>query len=160
MGLEDLIDAMASVRRSVPDALLLIVGRGTLDTELRERVAAIGLQDHVRLLGALPDAQLPLIYRAADVSVVPTLSLEGFGLTTVESLAAGTPVLVTPVGGLPEAVRDLSEALVLGLTDALRGNLRLPDAYACRRYVRERFDVPVIAAKVAQVYREAVNQCE
>jgi glycosyltransferase involved in cell wall biosynthesis len=154
----------------VPDALLLIVGRGTLDTELRERVAAIGLQDHVRLLGALPDAQLPLIYRAADVSVVPTLSLEGFGLTTVESLAAGTPVLVTPVGGLPEAVRDLSEALVLpssgmsalaaGLTDALRGNLRLPDAYACRRYVRERFDVPVIAAKVAQVYREAVNQCE
>ena len=170
MGLEDLVDAMATVRRSVPDALLLIVGRGTLDAELRERIAAIGLQDHVRLLGALPDAQLPLVYRAADLSVVPTLTLEGFGLTTVESLAAGTPVLVTPVGGLPEAVRELSEALVLpasgaaalaaGVTDALRGTLRLPDAEACRQYARERFDVPVIAAKVAQVYREAVNRCE
>ncbi len=67
MGLEDLVDAMATVRRSVPDALLLIVGRGTLDAELRERIAAIGLQDHVRLLGALPDARLPLVYRAADL---------------------------------------------------------------------------------------------
>jgi len=170
MGLEDLVDAMTAVRQRVPDALLLIVGRGTLDAELRERIAARGLHDHVRLLGALPDAQLPLVYRAADLSVVPTLTLEGFGLTTVESLAAGTPVLVTPVGGLPEAVRDLSEALVLpasgaaaladGLADALRGTLRLPDAEACRAYVRERFDVPVIAAKVAQVYREAVNRCE
>lgn len=169
MGLEDLVDAMKTVRQRVPDALLLIVGRGTLDTELRERIDELGLQDHVRLLGALPDAQLPLIYRAADLSVVPTLTLEGFGLTTVESLAAGTPVLVTPVGGLPEAVRELSESLVLpsggahalaaGIVDALRGTLRLPDAYACRRYAREHFDVPVIAAKVAQVYREAVNQC-
>jgi glycogen synthase len=170
MGLEDLVDAMATVRKHVPDALLLIVGRGTIEAELRERIAAIGLQHHVRMMGALPDAQLPLVYRAADLSVVPTLMLEGFGLTTVESLAAGTPVLVTPVGGLPEAVSDLSESLVLpasgvaalaaGLTDALRGTLRLPDAEACRTYARSRFDIPVIAAKTAQVYREAVNRRE
>ncbi|XXR45372.1 glycosyltransferase family 4 protein [Sorangium sp. So ce381] len=170
MGLGDLVDAMATVRKHVPDALLLIVGRGTIEAELRERIAAMGLQHHVRLMGALPDAQLPLVYRAADLSVVPTLMLEGFGLTTLESLAAGTPVLVTPVGGLPEAVSDLSGSLVLqasgvaalaaGLTDALRGTLRLPDAEACRAYARSRFDIPVIAAKTAQVYREAVNRCE
>ena len=39
--------------------------------------------------------------------------LEGFGLTTIESLASGTPVIVTPVGGLPEAVAPLSPELVL-----------------------------------------------
>ena len=50
--------------------------------------------------------------------MVPTVALEGFGLITVESLSAGTPVLVTPVGGLPEAVAGLSQDLVLPSTGA------------------------------------------
>jgi len=92
--------------------------------------------------------------------------LEGFGLTTIESLAAGTPVLVTPVGGLPEAVRDLSPSLVLrgtgpeelaaGIIHALHGRLPLPTEEACRAFVRERYDAPVIAAKVKDVYAEAL----
>ena len=68
--------------------------------------------------------QLPLAYRAADLTVVPTVALEGFGLIAVESLAAGTPVLVTPVGGLPEVVAALSPALVLAAT----GSAPLADA--------------------------------
>ena len=170
MGLEDLIDAVVKVRERVPDVLVLVVGRGTLEHELRERIDERGLQGYVRLLGALPDVQLPLAYRAADLSVVPTVQLEGFGLTTVESLAAGTPVLVTPVGGLPEAVRGLSPDLVLpatgadmlaqGMAEALRGTQRLPDAQACRAYARAHFDIPVIARKVAEVYREAVNRVD
>lgn len=85
----------------------------------------------------------------------------------MESLAAGTPVLVTPVGGLPEAVSGLSPELVLrgtgadaiaeGLDGALSGTLKLPDAEACRRYARENFDNAVIARRVAQVYDEAIR---
>lgn len=167
MGLENLVDAMFLVKQELPDALLMIAGRGPLEAALRAQIDARGLEDHVHLAGYVPEDMLPLWYAAADLSVVPTTALEGFGLTTIESLAAGTPVLVTPVGGLPEAVAPLSPDLVLpaggfhaigaGIAAALRDPGRLPDASACRAYARANFDRPVVAGKVAQVYREAIE---
>jgi len=168
MGLEDLIDAMFLVKQAVPDVLLTIAGKGPLETALRGRIAARGLTEHVKLAGFVTDAALPLWYRSADLTVVPTVALEGFGLTTAESLATGTPVLVTPVGGLPEAVAPLSEHLVLpsvgfhaigtGIVDALLSQRALPGEQDCRAYARARFDHPVIAAQVADVYREALGE--
>lgn len=162
MGLEDLIDAAREVRRRVPDALVLIAGGGKLRGELEARVTDAGLADHVRLLGFLPDDQLPLAYRAADVTVVPTVALEGFGLIVAESLASGTPALVTPVGGLPEVVEALSPSLITErtgpaaiadtLSGALKGTLRLPDAAACARFARERYSWDVVAGSVAEIY--------
>lgn len=167
MGLETLIDGMFVVKQAVPDVMLTIAGKGPLEPQLRERIDVRGLGRHVRLAGFVPDETLPLWYTAADVSVVPSLALEGFGLTTIESLAAGTPVLVTPVGGLPEAVSALSPDLVLpacgyqsignGIVEALLGMRALPDADACRTYAREHFDLSVVAAQTAQVYREAID---
>jgi glycosyltransferase involved in cell wall biosynthesis len=168
MGLEDLIDAMFIVKQAVPDVLLTIAGTGPLEAPLRARIVARGLASHVQLTGFVPDDELPLWYTAADVTVVPTVALEGFGLTTIESLASGTPVLVTPVGGLPEAVAPLSHDLVLpsggfhaigsGIADALRGERSLPDAAACRAYARARFDQSVVAGLVAKVYHEAIDE--
>ena len=162
VGLEGLIDAMVEVRKSTPEVLLLIAGRGVLAAELSARITAHGLQDHVRLLGFVPEDELPLLYRACDVSIVPSVALEGFGLPTIESLAAGTPVLVTPVGGLPETVADLDPGLVLqdasvpsladAMTWALRDLGKLPSPETCARYVREHFHWPVIARKVLAVY--------
>lgn len=167
MGLENLVDAMADLRQRVPDALCLIAGRGRLENELRARIVAAGLAEHVRLLGFVPDADLPWAYRAADVSVMPTESLEGFGLSAVESLAAGTPVLVSPVGGLPEVVRSLDASLILpdaatgtlatALMRALTDASSLPAAEACRAYA-ERFDWPVIVRQVAAVYAGAIKR--
>jgi glycosyltransferase involved in cell wall biosynthesis len=166
MGLETLLAAMKAVRARVPEVQLLIAGTGPLAAELEARVDALGLHQHVRLLGYLLDDDLPLAYRAADLTVVPTAALEGFGLITLESLAAGTPVLVTPVGGLPEAVRGLSERLVLagsdvaalvdGLGDALAGDLPLPDPAACRAYAEAHFSWPIIARQTRAVYEEAL----
>jgi len=167
MGLEDLITAMLTVRERVPEILLLIAGKGPLAEALSARVQALGLKNSVRLLGFVSDEELPLAYRAADLTVVPTVALEGFGLIAVESLAAGTPVLVTPVGGLPEVVRDLSPGLVLsatgagplseGLAQALTGGLTLPSAGACQAYARARYDWSVIAARVRGVYAEILE---
>ena len=166
MGLEDLIDAVKLLKQRVPDVLLLIAGKGRLQEELQMRINEAGLDDNVKLLGFVPDQHLAALYRAATISVVPTVALEGFGLITVESLASGTPVLVTPVGGLPEAVAGLSPDLVLpatgaaaiadGLRAALDGSLKLPDADACRAYARANFDNSVIAKRVAAVYGEAI----
>ena len=167
MGLEDLIDAMFIVRQQVPDVLLTIAGKGPLTAALQARIDYRGLSQHVRLAGFVADEALPLWYRSADVSVVPTIALEGFGLTTIESLASGTPVIVTPVGGLPEAVAPLSQELVLesggfqalgaGLAGALLGKRVLPSEAECRAYARSHFDLPVIAAQTAAVYREAID---
>ncbi|WP_176324621.1 glycosyltransferase family 4 protein, partial [Burkholderia vietnamiensis] len=115
--------------------IVLAVRRLVRRMGLEDLIDAAGLGEHVKLLGFVPDEHLAALYRAATVSVVPTVALEGFGLITVESLASGTPVLVTPVGGLPEAVSGLSEELVLGgtgtaaiaqgLDGALSGTLKL-----------------------------------
>lgn len=166
VGLESLIDAMREVRRSVADALLLIAGRGPLAGELEARIAGQGLADHARLLGFVPESELPWLYRAADLSVVPSMSLEGFGLPTIESLAAGTPVVVTPVGGLPETVLELDPVLVTAncsapaIADTLSFVLRdlggLPETETCVRFVRENFDWPVIARKVLSVYEQSM----
>lgn len=164
MGLDVLVDAMRRVVARHPDVLLLIAGRGPLHGELATRIAAHGLEANVRLLGFVADADLPLVYRAADLSVVPTQALEGFGLIALESLAAGTPVLVTPVGGLPEVAGPLSAGLVFPGSDADTMATRLvevldagtlPDAAACRAYA-EAFAWPAIAARVDAVYQEAL----
>ncbi len=166
MGLDRLIDAVAEVAVAVPDVLLCIGGTGTLRDALEAQVRERGLGRNVRFLGYVPEDEIALLYRAADLNVVPTASLEGFGLVAAEAIAAGTPSLVTPVGGLPEVVNALSPDLVMPgceaaemaahLTAALRGGLRLPGQAACENYARDRFAVDLAAARVADVYREVL----
>lgn len=166
MGLENLIAAMRAVADAHPEALLCIGGKGQLAPVLAAQVASLGLADHVKLLGFIPDDALPLAYRASDLNLVPTLALEGFGLTAVEALGAGTPSMVTPIGGLPEIVRPLAPALVLrssapddiasGLLDFLEGRIDVPDAAACRSHAA-RYAPDRIAAEIAAIYREVVR---
>ncbi|MDB5041818.1 MAG: putative glycosyl transferase, group 1 [Candidatus Eremiobacteraeota bacterium] len=163
-GIENLIDAVDALRRVIPDVLLVIAGTGPLEETFRSQVASRGLERWVHLTGFVDPRALPAIYRAADVSIVPTTSLEGFGLVALEALACGTPALVTPVSGLPDTVNMLDPALVLdgcdarslarGLSDALTGRIALPSEEACIRYVRG-FSWPAIAGRIADIYRAA-----
>jgi glycosyltransferase involved in cell wall biosynthesis len=165
VGVDTLIEAANVLRARVPDALVLIAGTGPLRAELEARVAALGLEKHVQFLGFVPDHSLPTAYRAADLTVVPTAALEGFGLITVESLAAGTPCVVTPVGGLTDVITPLAPQLVTHTTsagdigallaDALRGAIPLPTARQCESFARRDHDWPVVAARVRQVYEAA-----
>jgi glycosyltransferase involved in cell wall biosynthesis len=167
MGLPDLIAAADIIRRRCPDVLLLIGGAGRLHGELHRMIQSRGLAHQVRLLGRIADEELPLAFQAADLTIVPSVALEGFGLVVPESLAAGTPVLVTPVGGLPEAVEELSPHLVLpergaagladGMVGALNGTIPLPTAEQCRAFARTRYDWGVVAERVASIYRQAVQ---
>jgi glycosyltransferase involved in cell wall biosynthesis len=165
VGLEGLVEAMQEVRRAVPDVLLMIAGKGPLRATLEEMIDAHDLSDHVRLLGFVPEEDLAATYRAADLSVMPTTALEGFGLSAVESLAAGTPVMATPIGGLPSILEGLSPDLLFDRADpetfpdrliaALDGSLSIPDAQTCQAYAAEHFDWPVIARRTQDVYRIA-----
>jgi glycogen(starch) synthase len=167
MGLEDLITATTELRRKHPEVLVHIAGKGPIAPQLQQQIDSVGLGDHVKLLGYVSDDDLPVAYAAADISVVPTVALEGFGLIAIESLAAGTPVIVTPVGGLPEVVKNLStnlitdgtgpHALIRALGAALADPLRLPSREVCKSYTRQHFDLPVIAQKTRQVYELAAQ---
>jgi glycosyltransferase involved in cell wall biosynthesis len=167
MGLDHLITAALAVRERYPDVLILVAGHGPLATELRAQIDALGLQDNVRLLGFVADDDLPAAYRAATLTVVPTQALEGFGLIVPESLAAGTPCLVTPVGGLPAAIEGLSRDLILagteptaiahGILDALSGVTPLPDEATCREFARRHYDWPVIVGRIRAVYEASLR---
>jgi glycosyltransferase involved in cell wall biosynthesis/SAM-dependent methyltransferase len=112
MGLDTLIEATARLVRQVPDVLLLIGGAGSRRAALEAQVGSLGLDKHVTFLGFVAEGDLPRHYQAADVFVLPTRELEGFGLVTAEALACGTPVLGTPVGATPELLEPLDAGLV------------------------------------------------
>lgn len=112
MGLDLLLRAWASVQTTVADSTLLIAGEGSQREELAKLVSHLPRPESVQLLGRVDDAQLIRLYRAADCTVVPSRALEGFGLVVLESLACGTPAVVTSVGGLPDGVADLDDSLV------------------------------------------------
>ncbi|HEY9644106.1 MAG TPA: glycosyltransferase family 4 protein [Coleofasciculaceae cyanobacterium] len=161
MGLDKLLAALAQVKQSVPDVWLAIAGKGSIQADLERQVQLLGLQDNVKFLGFLPDEQLPLAYQAADLTVVPSQSLEGFGLILLESLASGTPALCTPVGGMPEVIAPFRSELVTDsievraiaerLIDFLTGAIPLPSRDACRDYACRHFDWKIIAPQVRQV---------
>lgn len=112
MGLENLIQAMVLVKQEHPDVLLLIGGQGHLKEHLQDLVFRFALTGTVKLLGLVPESRLIAYYQAADFFILPTLSLEGFGLIILEALACGCPVLGTPVGNIPYLLNPLSPDLV------------------------------------------------
>jgi glycosyltransferase involved in cell wall biosynthesis len=164
MGLENLVDAMRAVRDKEPTALLLICGKGYLLRDLQERVAEAGLEESVQLLGYIDDDLLPKYYAASDLFVLPTLSLEGFGMVTLEALACGTPVLGTNVGATPEILGELDRDLILeqpGPEYIARAILKSKAKYLapetrlrCRQHVEERYSWEAATDRVEKAMME------
>ena len=103
MGLERLLHAFTRL----PGVNLVIGGTGMLRLRLEETAARLGLTPRVRFAGFIADEQLPCFYQAADLVVLPSVALEGFGLIALEALACGTPVVTAREAG----VADVLEAL-------------------------------------------------
>lgn len=96
-----LIDAFARVARAHPRGVLFLAGEGTDQRALRARAGALGLADRVRIPGAVRPVQR--LYAASDVFCMPSWH-EGLSNACLEASAAGLPLVVTDVGGLPEIV--------------------------------------------------------
>jgi len=95
------IEALAQL----PEAILLIAGKGEDEALLRGLAKDLGLAERVRFLGPVPHAGLPVLLNAADVFVLPSSS-EGLANAWVEALACGTPVVTTPIPGAQELITD------------------------------------------------------
>ena len=118
MGISNLLDAMPAIVAAHPDVLLLLGGHGPERAHLEQQIVALKLERHVHLLGFIAEADLATYYGAADLFVLPTIALEGFGLVTVEALACGTPALGTPIGATPEILGALDQRLLAPSADS------------------------------------------
>ncbi|THJ19755.1 MAG: glycosyltransferase family 4 protein [Nitrospira sp. CG24D] len=118
MGLETLLDALSELGQGGRHCLLVIGGEGPLRARLEAGIRQRQLEQVVRLVGFIPDEQLVAYYQAADLVLMPTAQLEGFGLVTVEALACGTPVVGTPVGAIPEVLGQIDPILISSGTDS------------------------------------------
>jgi len=151
-----LLDAFTEVVKKCQAAMLLIIGDGPDKAELQEKTDRLGLDRHIRWLGALPQEEVFRLYTALDVLVMPSL-YEGFGLTAVEAMAASLPVVGTRVDGLSEIIEDGVTGYLLqvgdsrGLTKALielslnaekrktmgkRGRERVQDLFKMEHFAR------------------------
>lgn len=161
MGISQLLNAIALIKPKIPEVLLAIAGKGLLRETLEQQATELDLNHHVKFLGYLPDEQLPIAYQAADLTVVPSQALEGFGLILLESLACGTPVMCTPVGGMPEILTPFSPELITDsitekaiaekLESLLTEAIKLPSRTACRDYAETHFNWFNIADQVQEV---------
>jgi len=118
MGLENLIHALKDVIRKRPDVYFVLGGEGPQKNDLVTLVRELGLEKYISFVGFLSDEQLPDYYRMADIFVLPTRELEGFGLVTLEAMASGLPVLGTPVGGTKEILGKIYPHFLFEGTDA------------------------------------------
>jgi len=162
-GADLLVEAAPRVLNRVPDAKFVIAGHGPLLPALRRRVHEMYLADKILLSGFVSDDDRDRLYVAADVCVFPS-RYEPFGIVALESMAAGTPVVVSDVGGLgsvvangqtglttyPENIDSLAEAIVRALEDTA-ASARL--AKQALEVVQERMTWPVIAHQTVARYR-------
>ena len=105
-GVMNLLKAFKKVTEKRRNVKLLIVGNGSQEKQLKRFVLREKLQGIVSFEGWVPHSSLPLIIKKTDIVVMPSLWLEPFGRTAVEAMAFGRPVIVNPVGGLNEQVKD------------------------------------------------------
>ncbi len=110
-GPKFLIDAFARVIRTIPEAVLLVVGDGPDRQALEQQAEKLSLETNIIWLGKKSQQEVYQLYGLMDVVAIPSL-YEGFGLTAAEALAAGVPVVGSNVDGLKEVLDD-SESTIL-----------------------------------------------
>lgn len=160
-----LIEALGYVRQSHTDAVLALVGSGSLEGQIKAQVASLGLGDAIKF--AAPRARIADAYTDADV-VALSSRWEGLPYTVIEAMAYGKPVVATCVDGIPEAVEgDVTGLLVkpgdvTALASALGELLADPDRAARMgregaKQVAERFSMDRMLDELASVYEEVAG---
>lgn len=163
-GILDLLEAVA---RLDGEWMLSLVGAGPALADVKARAAALGIDGKVELLGGVPSSQMPELYAAMDVLVLPSRTRpnwkEQFGRALVEAMACDTPVVGSDSGEIPNVIGDAGLIFPEGNVDALTAHLEalrtspeLRSRLGCagRARVMERFTQASIAEHTYRVYQE------
>ena len=171
-GTDAFVEAMLPVLRANPEVVALVMGRATEKYEafeqgLKERVRAEAMQDRVLFLPEVPVGDMADFYRVLDLYVAPQ-RWEGFGLTPIEAMACGVPVVATRVGAFEKLVVQDTTGLLVdaddipALSDAINSALSDRDrlanwAVAGRSYVMSDFSIEREAAALVKIYRRLLK---
>lgn len=165
-GMEYLLRGFAKVQHKYPDKKLKleIAGKGSQKEFLETLAKELGVEEKVKFLGFLNGDEVIEAFNRFDIAVFPsTLDSESFGVAAVEAQACGTPVIVSNVGGLPEATKpntssllvrknnsgDIAEALEKLILDK---DLRITMGKNGRKFVEDNFNIEDNFNKVDEIY--------
>ena len=166
-GVEFLIEAIPMMR---PSARVVVVGEGPPRDLLESSARARGVADRVVFVGGVPQEELPALYRATDVTVLPSISrLEAFGLVGLESMASERPVVLSDIPGVREVIEDGREGLLAAPADpediAAKVNALLDDpklraemGARGRERVLRHFTWEVVGAQFRRIYERLASQ--
>ena len=149
--------------KQVEGADLAIAGHGPLRASLEQLAATLGIANRVRFLGNISHDALPDLYRAADVFAL-TSQREGLANVWLESLASGTPLVITPVGGArevvdrPEAGRLVESRTPEAVAAALKAVLATPPAPDAVRLAAERFSLERNVSHKREILAQTIEQ--
>ena len=165
-GFDTLLVAAKLVMESLPDIQVLIVGDGPRRPFLEDITRRLGIQSHIHFAGEAEDIRIP--FALMDLFVFTSRWPEAFGLTLVEAMAAGKPVIATKSGAVPEIVRhdvdgwlvppDDPSAMAEGILHLLSDRaLTTRFGHQGQMRVRQAFSLDRLAVEVEAVYREIVQ---
>jgi N-acetyl-alpha-D-glucosaminyl L-malate synthase BshA len=161
--IRDVVQVFAKVNKKVP-SVLVMVGDGPDRHDAEQLARDLGVEPSVRFLGKI-DSVAPLL-AAADLFLLPS-NAESFGLSALEALASGTPVIGTNVGGLPEVVRhgetgvlcDVGDVdgMARAATELLLDGAKWKEMSVCAASdARERFSMDDIVEQYEQAYLQTL----
>lgn len=164
-GLDILLNAVQELPSNI---WLLAVGDGDLRKEYEMQAKDLGIANRVVFAGAVQHESLPAYFQSADVTVLPSLQTESFGLVLVESFACGTPVIATCLPGVRTVVDNGqdgllvdpgSSALVTGTIQKLMADdkLRIAMGQRGRKKVEEKYGWRQIGARLEKIYSEVLQ---
>ena len=171
-GTDVFVDAMIRLLQDRPDATALVMGRATekhqsFEDDLRARVKAAGLEDRLRFMPEVPPEAMADWYRILDLYIAPQ-RWEGFGLTPLEAMATGCPVIATRVGAFESLIVPQKTGLLIeaddvdAMYDAASQALSDPETLAiwrenARTHVVEHFSIETEAQALIRLYRRLLD---
>ena len=165
-GIFSLLEAFDSLSRRMPRVRLVIAGDGPALAAVKEKVAASHYSDRVQFLGRVDRADIPNILRQCTVYCLPSHG-EPFGMSALEAMACGKPLIVTDAGGLSYMVSDQGGRRVpvkdpIALAGALEELLSNPElchgmgAYN-RKQVEAQYAWPIVASRLENIYQQVLG---
>ncbi|RLF18827.1 MAG: hypothetical protein DRN06_00400 [Thermoprotei archaeon] len=165
-GIHVLLHAFKKVIKEEREAKLVIAGSGYMEPFFKALASSLKLRGYVEFRGNVSDEVKAEFYRRAWLTVVPTLYGEGFGIVAIESMASGTPVVASEVGGLKEVVdnevsgllvkpnspKKLAEAVIALLQDPV---LRKRLSVNARLKALKEYAWDSVASQIIDIYSEA-----
>jgi glycosyltransferase involved in cell wall biosynthesis len=164
---EDVVKAFAIIAQKIPNAKLVIAGKGTEERKLKKLAAELNIESRVIFTGFVSDYEKWDLLKRCDVFVLPSI-IEGFAITLIEAMACGKPVIATNVGPFPEIIKNGKAGMLVPpcspnhLADALMNlawdyEKRAKIGKEAREYVKDRFEINKVASEYLKIYEDVIR---